>query len=667
MKSTSIVICLLSILKVHPSISKEACLNDDGTLNTNDNCSESPSQVENEPYCGMYMAESSIPGAGLGIYTAEERNVGDKVGDGDICIPVIDLYWHNDKNEIFSFNPFYDYFWNGHAMGMSSEVDTGDIEALCPGLDCAINCNLALLNVERSIAAYDDAQLNRNVDPGVGAFSPYGNGTTYVSRFIPKGGELFKFYGDHWFTHHRRAAIFGKIPLSNDYPRATKMIKKLMQLSVATAITSKPIKNESQNQKMQDAFQEFYEDIIIKTINQGKWESRLLNALPKTVEDVHVAHSAGDVTVLHQPNAIREIDWLRRNGKCIDHIRSGPSTMKQAGHGAFAKRDLPAGVIITGSPVHHLPDYTFMNMYNISNQIDSDGKEIPNKYYRLLDEVRQMQLFYNYCFGHPESTLLLCPYGSGVNYINHNQTLANVKIQWATNMDLVHSDHMLENATIEELKLSSRPTLAFDYVATRSIKEGEELFMDYGDVWEEAWNHHVATYEPKYDSRYDVNPAMYGSARTWNTMFELLPLRTVDEQKLDPYPKNLQMRCHGALLSKRAKLSSSTSNIDYKWQGDDYGYACRILDRFIESDINETLYTIQIELKADDDIEEADESIQELPFNSKTVIWIERTDVPRSAIKYFDLPYSSDIHLSYSFRHEIQIPDTMMPEQWKNL
>jgi len=101
---------------------------------------------------------------------------------------------NNDDN--FFPNPFRDYFWMGTSMGMTAESTSDDVEAYCPGLDCAVNCNPALLNVAKSTPIYDEAALHRSRDPGAGARTPYHNGTTYVTRRIPAGGELFKDYGE---------------------------------------------------------------------------------------------------------------------------------------------------------------------------------------------------------------------------------------------------------------------------------------------------------------------------------------------------------------------------------------------------------------------------------------------------------------------------------------
>jgi hypothetical protein len=42
------------------------------------------------PECGLYLAESTIPGAGVGIFSAVEKRPGDAIGSGDVCIPNIE-------------------------------------------------------------------------------------------------------------------------------------------------------------------------------------------------------------------------------------------------------------------------------------------------------------------------------------------------------------------------------------------------------------------------------------------------------------------------------------------------------------------------------------------------------------------------------------------------
>ena len=71
--------------------------------------------------------------------------------------------------------------------------------------------------------------------------------------------------------------------------------------------------------------------------------------------------------------------------------------------------------------------------------------------------------------------MLLCPYGSGVNYINHNQTLANVKLQWTPNGILSQNDEWFVKSSWTPDQVTTTH-FAMDYVATRDIEQGEELF-----------------------------------------------------------------------------------------------------------------------------------------------------------------------------------------------
>ena len=41
------------------------------------------------------MAQSTIPNAGIGVFTAVDINEGGSVGYPDLAIPVTDVDWHN--------------------------------------------------------------------------------------------------------------------------------------------------------------------------------------------------------------------------------------------------------------------------------------------------------------------------------------------------------------------------------------------------------------------------------------------------------------------------------------------------------------------------------------------------------------------------------------------
>ena len=71
--------------------------------------------------------------------------------------------------------------------------------------------------------------------------------------------------------------------------------------------------------------------------------------------------------------------------------------------GAFAKRDLPKDTIVTGTPLLAFPTGKWFDMYR--SQICPDGSIHRNTTGGPIGK----QLLLNYCFGHPESTIHLCP------------------------------------------------------------------------------------------------------------------------------------------------------------------------------------------------------------------------------------------------------------------
>lgn len=311
-------------------------------------------------------------------------------------------------------------------------------------------------------------------------------------------------------------------------------------------------------------------------------------------------------------------------------------------HGAFAKRSLPKGTVITGTPLIHFPDRSQLEMFDPKQS--SLGPLIRN-----LDEgPYSHQLVINYCFGRPESTLLLCPYGAGVNYINANRTQANVKVQWAHDGETNHNAEWLNTKPVD-MAFELRTMLAMDYVALRDIQEGEELFLDYGDAWEQAWEDHVSWWEG-IEEREE-----YISATQYNALYANDPIRTDYEQYVDPYPKNLIITCHAALIDAAFEELANNHPGDYEngrdfikqigWVPDKKGFDCDILKRHPETDT----YDVSIQYMQD---EEFYEEVHE--------------GIPREAITFADSPYSTDIHLPTAFRHPIGIPDEMLPEAWRN-
>lgn len=370
-----------------------------------------------------------------------------------------------------------------------------------------------------------------------------------------------------------------------------------------------------------------------------------MNALPSSFSEAQRASLKGLVDSV-QKRYTRDVSWLHEHGVCIDQIRPGLSSIPHAGHGAFATRDISRDSLITISPLRHVVDYQWFNQYNFTESMQN-----PGTWYRMVDEVISMQLSINYCFGDSESTLLLCPYGAGVGYINHHQLRSNVKVQWARRF---HNQELVDSGSLDDLDASQESQLAFEYVATKDIKEGDELLMDYGPDWQNAWLTHIVSY------RNSSSYPNYISARQFNKLYETMPIRTFEQLKFDPYPENLQLRCHGTLKRKPAVMKAV-----YMWEDKDRGVACRVLHRFFEDRLE--LYTVQLEINMTAErkklpVVDAARVSQSNPF-----VRLTRTDVPRSALRFFDRPYTTNLARPTAFRHEIGIPQGIFPRRWRNL
>jgi len=604
--------------------------------------------------CQIYAAESSIPNAGLGMFTAVPISNQSNVSSPEIVINTVDFYkhqelfrlfkkrlensldemdWLSNRDENCDFwaeigecdkNPKYmldfcqracsetykaeevfwvpeNYEWNSrntHAI-----YDGTEVLSLVPGLGMLANSHPGLVNLEMRPPIVDAAGLHRYHDPGAGAYSTY-HGSTFVATWdIPAGMELFAPYGDSWFEDNKK--LLGIIPLSTDYVDADKLLSDFVDFI------------EDKEESFAEALLSFIqEDLIIR--------STLKIAIPSVLDDAKKAQKEG--AAMHSvPNVIQSLEWLEQNGRCLDNIISQKSSIKQAGRGAFATRPISKGNVIAPAPMIH-----FQRSHTDMFTEDDEGG---------IEHLGKKQLILNYCFGHPDSSLLLFPYSPITNFINHNDdnSQVNAKIQWSTMSN--HHEEWLEQS-VEEVLSNSHSGLIMEFIATRDINEGEEIFIDYGGSWKDAWGNHLDNWTPINDAE------TYVPVELLNNKEQIM---TLGEQETQPYPENALMICYAPL-----DLFQNTED-DADWYESDSLYRlienskeCSILERYQSPDGNETLYNVCIIVK-----EEGTEFIL--------------NGVPRRAIEFVDRPYSANQHMIGTFRHEIGIPDEIFPNKWKDI
>ena len=483
--------------------------------------------------------------------------------------------------------------------------------------------------------------------------------------------ELFKSYGDSWFTSTSRTEKIGFIPTTDDYVDAEEMLERLFHL---TSHQSKELQADLYNMTI------FVRDTFLT--------SRILNAFPDTLDRAHLAMNAS-MSAASQPDHIQTRTWLEENGRCVDHIAPGISNIPGAGRGAFAKRKLHKGQVVTASPMIHSPQ----TKHNVTAMYDIRWNDPRQVYVRHLDKIESYQVGLNYCFGHAESTMLLCPYGYGISLINHGKAQqgrghddknnknnnANLRIRWAQDFFGHHHD-LVENSTLEDLEHRPGTFFVFEYVALRDIDKGEELLIDYGKEWEQAWHLHKEKWlqsnslEEKKKSSYISSSHMSEQLKRHDDII----IRTQMEQITDPYPSNLEIRCHSHVIFMNPKLSSSKTN-NFVWKRNTHGHPCRILGRYWnrpegggnsssqddddeDDDDGVWLYVVDVEVWPPNHYYYSDED-DDLDLSVTRMI---QSRVPRRALRFFDKPGTTDLHLPSAFRHWIGVPNEIFPDQWRN-
>ena len=343
--------------------------------------------------------------------------------------------------------------------------------------------------------------------------------------------------------------------------------------------------------------------------------------------------SGHDVHEEHKVPPVRTPSWLRRHGLCIDHVYVKQSAHPDMGRGAHAKRALPAGTVVAPAPLQ-----IFRDRSNFQKQTPES-------------------LFVNYCFQPKGSPMLLFPYGQAFGLINHGTSssrrekqkqqnqqqqdlpIANVELRWSTH----HMNHKqwLDLPLEQFYEMQYPGSMMVEVVALRDIEKDEEIFMDYGAEWEEAWYRHVKTWKPDDKHNKYVYP---------QDMDLTQPFRTVQEQTDDPYPPNLKLVCDTANHDREADTV-----MEWKPSGrwPEYLTECQILSRTERLDGN-------------------DKEASTVSYFYNVSLWHEYYedetyidyDVPQSAIGFVDGPYQSDQHLANAFRHPMVFPEDMTPPQW---
>jgi len=426
---------------------------------------------------------------------------------------------------------------------------------------------------------------------------------------------------------------------------------------------------------MEDDVDPDYLDVV-KTVVSW-YDKRTSSLLPDSHDSILHLHKAGPAA---NTVTTRTIEWVKEHGRCIDSIHAQKSTLPHAGRGAFAKRLIRKGETVVPVPFLHIYNKDTFNIYPVIKHHDNK-LERSTKEKLIKKKIIGKQLFLNYCFGHDDSMLLLCPttHAALINHKSLRQAEKDEECNDGPNAHYRWADDALTkewlNLSLNELKGKTGRGLTMDIIATRDIMPGEEIFIDYGMEWEKAWNEHVAKWKPKNTSSMPLQELIHSMNREKN-------LRTVYDLIGNPYPENITTVC----LYFEPSEDAEYEKYDYGYEPEDIILMEDLMEILGGYSINGEKYDVKEEEVFDhyfwpcsvyeisDNIEDPVVTVQifQLPAEKRTP-WTEAgiprfvVNYPKDKVMFAETPYSGDQFRSNVFRHPIGMSDDVFPMKWRDL
>lgn len=601
---------------------------------------QTPAEKMIQQECGLWLAPSSTssPDAPkLGLFAGTDFGENEIVGNPEIGIPLIDFVvdWNRKSeldNSIISF--LEGFLWTSEYAGARHEA-SHSVVTLIPGHGVLAQYHSGTHNVDWNqgsvlLRTPPNVPAPRVAHPSRGAITPYFNFTITTTQPIKAGMELFANFGEVWEKGNITDDIFQEKVTRGDYAEADKVLEKILDFMDKYRDQMKP--------GQADEVLDFIMGKILDA-SAGNRAKAIRSLIPAHPGKLQTVKDMGGTFPYRNSDLVKSKKWLAKHGTCVDNIKSGPSTIPEAGRGAFATRNLPMGTVIAPMPMLQIPNKELMNIY-----VMDDTQPIPEK------PAIGQQLIINYCYGHPESNMLLLPVGSMVNFINHQPAKqANAKIQWSMNKHWGNSEdwHSEPPEALAGIDFDFIGVV-MEVVATHDINAGDEVFIDYGSEWAAAWEKYMKEWEDKYKENPEQWPL---KADDLKVEYRNKPFQTKQELEATPYPDGIQTACFiewedvedGRVMETKSgkEITRWIGPVDFKGYSGLKMEICRVLERSKQLDDGLYSYTVVTdELKIE--------------------------NVPHAAITFVDTPYRSDIHTKGAFRHPIAIPDGIFPQEWRD-
>jgi hypothetical protein len=611
--------------------------------------------------CGLYLAPSSkVLKEGEGttppwsIYVGHQPlQTGQVIGSPDVAINLHNFGAHNEiesdsQNAVYVqymaqvANVLSKNLWVPEMAGAMNELPINEeSNVFIPGSGMLSGWDVTLQNADFDVLASHvrfphDARVAHQ-----GAQTHLNKIVLRATHYIEAGSEILMNYdaADDFASLEWDDDDDDETSLTDsDFVKVDTTVDKLLEFFDKHKETF----DKSPSARMQ-IYQFMTQDFLEAAVGEIK-SRKIQTVVPNTPEELILLKIAGgskqfNASRAHLPRQ-KSMEWLEAHGLCMDHVRSDVSEL--AGRGAFANRNIAKGSLVVPVPLLTVPDVSILNMYEL--EIDEEDGLME----RANDIPIGKQLLYNYMYGHVNSTLAFVPLGAQANLINHSNE-PNAKMEWSKHY-MSHPE--LFGVKPHELLKYRDISLTMEITALRDISKDEEITINYGADWTKAWDAHVEKIQKKVSSG-ESKATLPILAADMNKELLMNPVRTIEEQKHNPYPENVALQVFGMHENDYSNLGETKETATYVFDEPDLltDYSANFLVRPLvleRNDSNSTyVYTIQYK-----DVEGT---------------FVTMNGVPHEAFVFLDEPGTSYQFVENPFRHFIQIPDDIFPEKWKNV
>ena len=465
-------------------------------------------------------------------------------------------------------------------------------------------------------AEYDSAGGHQMLVTNVGALA---NAHPAVAHAVP--GHTFEPLLDRCFDPG--AGAFTDV-VGQFYTTTTATIAEGEELFVSYGdewFASRPEFSELPTKKDYEGVEEAVQQLVSRLGGGVEDEAILAEVLAETKPEARVATEE----MMRRALTTRNRSFDPHTDHCLDGLEVRVSTVKQAGRGAFSRKHFQAGDVILSSPMMH-----------------TLGASGPG----LVGKDDRPSLLMNYHFGYGD--LYLLPTTS-LTAVNHRRE-PNAELRFAT---WNRKSNYFLRRPLEDLRRVTSPVLVVDLVALADIQEGDEIFIDYGEDWEAAWQHHVANWSSPCDSS-AVDPVIPSSAvgqmnrdkhnsqyHAWSSYHMTVCITNDRTRPIGDVPRGGSMEIG--------------SSITVSWDDEAFPLSQtpgpRVPCRILASNGDGSLDVLLFEAGGSGDGE------RRAVFRNH--------NLPDESVFFVHKPMTSDQFDPKSFRHSIGIPGHIIPDLWK--